>query len=403
MLYNRLHRTRLGYYNERISQAFYLKNSRLEKTMELTQEQIKHILEETHLEQFGLPLLDSGMTVNIDIKGKNVFVMIGIDTDKQNEAEKFRKHAQNAIEKIENTDKVMVVLTAEKTSQPQKTEASSYKPPEPIQGIRHIIAVASGKGGVGKSTIATNIALALQKKGLKIGLLDADVYGPSVPRLTGITGHKAEIIHEDHEEETTDKNSDKRLKKKIRPPEVYNIKVMSMGFLVPEDKAVIWRGPMVSSAVRQLLYDVKWGELDILVVDMPPGTGDAQLTLAQRVPLSGAIIVSTPQNIALADAKKGVEMFRKVDIPILGMIENMSIFICPNCGHESHIFGYEGTKREAEKLQCELLGNIPLNPEIRETSDMGTPLTVGNNDNDISIIFDDIADKVLQKLGNRDE
>ncbi len=249
--------------------------------------------------------------------------------------------------------------------------------------VKHVIAVASGKGGVGKSTVAANLALALETEGLKVGLMDADVYGPSVPRLMGITGNRLE-------------SGDNG---KIKPLEVYGIKVMSMGFLINEETPMIWRGPMVAKAVRQFLYDVDWSELDVLVVDMPPGTGDAQLTLAQKVPLSGAVIVSTPQDIALVDARKGLEMFRKVGVPVLGMVENMSYFICPECGHESHIFGHDGAKKEAENIDCEFLGAIPLHREIRETSDLGTPVTVQDPESEYAKIFRDMAIKIIARLG----
>ncbi len=227
-----------------------------------------------------------------------------------------------------------------------------------VPGVKSIIAVASGKGGVGKSTVAVNLALGLAKLGLKTGLLDADIYGPSVPRLLAI-----------REKPRSDG-------KKLMPIEKFGLKVMSIGFLVDEDKPMIWRGPMVQSAITQMLGDVEWAPLDVLVVDMPPGTGDAQLTLAQRVPLKGAIIVSTPQDLALIDARKGLAMFRKVAVPVLGIVENMSTFFCPNCGHESHIFGHGGARATARDLGCDFLGEIPLVPSIRETSDAGTPIVV---------------------------
>jgi ATP-binding protein involved in chromosome partitioning len=230
-----------------------------------------------------------------------------------------------------------------------------------VPGVRSIVAVASGKGGVGKSTTATNLALALSSLGLKVGILDADIYGPSQPRMLGISGRP-----------------DSPDGKILNAMENYGVKCMSMGFLVPEDTPMIWRGPMVQSALQQMLRDVVWGELDILVVDMPPGTGDAQLTMAQQVPLTGSIIVSTPQDIALLDARKGLNMFRKVDVPVLGIIENMSVFVCPNCGHESHIFSHGGAKEVADQLGVDFLGDIPLDIEIRETSDSGQPIVVSH-------------------------
>ena len=243
-----------------------------------------------------------------------------------------------------------------------------------MPGVSHILAVASGKGGVGKSTVAVNLALALPRHGLQVGMLDADIYGPSLPRMLGITGKP---------EATPDK--------RLMPMERYGIKAMSMGFIVAEDTPMIWRGPMVIGALEQMLRDVDWGELDVLVVDMPPGTGDAQLTMAQRVPLAGAVIVSTPQDIALIDARKGLNMFRKVDVPVLGIVENMSYFICPNCGHESHIFGHGGARREAEKLGTDFLGEVPLHIAIRETSDAGTPIVVEQPDSPQAQAFKRIA------------
>jgi len=253
-----------------------------------------------------------------------------------------------------------------------------------VPGVRSIVAVASGKGGVGKSTTATNLALALAIRGLKVGVLDADIYGPSQPRMLGISGKP----------QSPDG-------KTLTPMENYGVKCMSMGFLVPEDSPMIWRGPMVQSALQQMLRDVDWGELDVLVVDMPPGTGDAQLTMAQQVPLAGAVIVSTPQDIALIDAKKGLNMFRKVDIPVLGIIENMSTFVCPHCNHESHIFGHGGARREAEKLGMIFLGEIPLDIEIRETSDDGRPVVVSHPDGPQAQRYLEIAEAVWAQISAR--
>jgi ATP-binding protein involved in chromosome partitioning len=250
-----------------------------------------------------------------------------------------------------------------------------------VPGVKHIVAVASGKGGVGKSTVAVNLALGLVAEGKRVGLLDADIYGPSVPRMMGIKGKP---------EPTNDK--------RLRPMEAYGLKCMSMGFLVPEDSPMIWRGPMVIGALEQLLRDVAWGELDVLIVDMPPGTGDAQLTMAQRVPLAGAVIVSTPQDIALLDARKGINMFKKVEVPLLGIVENMSTFVCPNCNHESHIFGHGGAKAEAEKIGVECLGEIPLHIAIRETSDAGTPITATQPDSPQAKAYRKIAARLWEKL-----
>src|SRR5262249_53783180 len=249
-----------------------------------------------------------------------------------------------------------------------------------LEGIGAVIAVASGKGGVGKSTVAANLAVALGRLGKQVGLLDADIYGPSVPRLLGLSGKP-----------TSDG-------KKISPMAVFGLKAMSIGLLVDEATPMIWRGPMVMSALTQLLGDVAWAPLDILVVDMPPGTGDAQLTMAQRVPLAGAVIVSTPQDLALIDARKGLAMFERTQVPVLGIVENMSTFICPNCGHESHIFGHGGAHAIADRLKVPFLGEIPLVPSIRETSDLGVPIVASQPDSPEGRAFLAIAQKISEKI-----
>ena len=253
---------------------------------------------------------------------------------------------------------------------PQGPEAAA------VPGVKHIVAVASGKGGVGKSTTAVNLALGFQANGLKAGILDADIYGPSQPRLLGITGHP-ETLDEKH----------------LKPMEGFGLEVMSMGFMIKESDPVIWRGPMVVSALTQMLRGVAWGDLDVLVIDMPPGTGDVQLTIAQQVPMSGAIIVSTPQDLALIDARKGLNMFRKVKVPVLGIIENMSYFLCPSCGERSDIFGHGGAGTEAEKIGVPFLGEIPLHMDIRATSDAGTPIVASEPEGPHAQIFKDIASK----------
>lgn len=250
-----------------------------------------------------------------------------------------------------------------------------------MPGIAAIIAVASGKGGVGKSTTAVNIALGLAANGLKVGVLDADIYGPSMPKLLGIHGRP----------ETVDG-------KILKPMQNYGLKVMSMGFLVDEETPMIWRGPMVMSALTQMLREVEWGPLDVLVVDMPPGTGDAQLTMAQQVPLAGAVIVSTPQDLALIDARKGLNMFKKVDVPLLGIVENMSYFVAPDTGKRYDIFGHGGARKEAERLGVTFLGEVPLEMGIRESSDAGTPVTVARPDSVEAKTYRDIATKVWERL-----
>jgi len=279
---------------------------------------------------------------------------------------------------------VTAVLTAHE--EPRSAPAGQGRGPQPgakpsgIPGVASIIAVASGKGGVGKSTVAVNLALGLSRLGLKTGLLDADIYGPSVPRLLAITNKP-----------DSDGN-------KLQPIEKFGIKAMSMGFLVAEDTPMIWRGPMVQSALTQMLNDVAWAPLDVLVIDMPPGTGDAQLTIAQRVPLKGAVIVSTPQDIALIDARKGLAMFRKTEVPVLGIVENMSVFVCPQCGHESHIFGHGGARDTAMALGAPFLGEIPLVPSIRETSDAGTPIVALKPESAEAQAFLALAAEVAQRI-----
>jgi ATP-binding protein involved in chromosome partitioning len=337
-----------------------------------------------------------GMVSGLIVKDGNVGFAIEVDPRQGAAMEPLRKAAEKAVHDLDGVTSVTAVLTAERATphtahqsgQPVQSGAAKAPAGQPkgpggsmIPGIRSIVAVASGKGGVGKSTVTTNLALGLAQLDLKVGILDADIYGPSQPRMLGISGRPTSPDG-----------------KTLNPMENYGLKCMSMGFLVAEDTPMIWRGPMVQSALQQMLRDVAWGELDILVVDMPPGTGDAQLTMAQQVPLSGAVIVSTPQDIALLDARKGLNMFRKVDVPVLGIVENMSLFICPNCGHESHIFSHGGARREAERLGMEFLGEIPLDIEIRETSDSGRPVVVSRPEAPNAQAFLAIATRVWEKV-----
>jgi len=281
------------------------------------------------------------------------------------------------------------VLTAERApggrpgAGPPPTLGASQRPAAPalVPGVKSIIAVASGKGGVGKSTTAVNLAMGLAAIGQRVGLLDADIYGPSVPRMTGITGRPSATEGQ-----------------KLRPMESHGVKVMSMGFLVDEDAPMIWRGPMVQSALQQMLGDVLWGELDVLVVDMPPGTGDAQLTMAQKVPLAGAVIVSTPQDIALLDARKAINMFRKVDVPVLGIVENMSYFCCPNCGHRTEIFAHGGARACAAQYGVDFLAEIPLDVEVRTTSDAGRPIVATDPQHPLAEAYRGLALTVRDKI-----
>jgi len=306
-------------------------------------------------------------------------------------AEPLRQACQEAVEKLPGVLSVTAVLTAHsETPQPGHDHHHGHDhghsrrqappPAQGIPGVKSVIAVASGKGGVGKSTVAVNLALALAQQGLKVGLLDADIYGPSVPRLLDLNERPQGIDG------------------KFVPIEKYGIKAISIGLFLEEDQATIWRGPMVQSALVQMINDGLWAPLDVLVIDMPPGTGDVQLTIAQRLPLKGAVIVSTPQDIALIDARRGIAMFRKTQVPVLGIVENMSTYICPNCGHESHIFGHGGARETAEKLGEAFLGEIPLNTAIRLTSDGGKPIVAAAPDSPEARAFLLIAEQVAAKI-----
>jgi ATPases involved in chromosome partitioning len=345
-------------------------------------------------------IVDLGMVSDIFISDGKAYFSINVPAERAKELEPLRAAAERAVKGIEGVKGALVTLTAEKKAgtpnpapqpsrpQPHGHAGHAHGPAQPrpakadIPGIKTIIAVASGKGGVGKSTTAVNLALAMKANGLKVGILDADVYGPSMPRLLGISGRPQQI--------------ENRI---IVPMENYGIKAMSMGFLVDEGTAMIWRGPMVQSALMQMLREVAWGELDVLVVDMPPGTGDAQLTMAQQVPLTGAVIVSTPQDLALIDARKGLNMFRKVEVPVLGIVENMSYFIAPDTGARYDIFGHGGAKAEAEKIGVPFLGEVPLTIAIRETSDAGTPVVVSDPDGPQARVYREIAAKVWENAG----
>lgn len=261
--------------------------------------------------------------------------------------------------------------------------SDQQQPVKLLSGVKNVVAVASGKGGVGKSTTATNLAVALAQQGLKVGLLDADIYGPSAPRMMGLAGQRPEVDVET---------------KQIYPLENFGVKVMSIGFLIEEDQAMVWRGPMVAGALTQLMRDVAWGELDVMVVDMPPGTGDAQLTLSQQVKVSGSVIVTTPQDIALIDCRKGIEMFNKVHVPILGIVENMSVFCCPECGHQSPIFDVGGAEKLAQQYQVEVISQVPLNMQIREKGDAGAPIVAADPESAESVVYQQMAQTVAAKL-----
>jgi len=364
-----------------------------ESMADVTEQQVREALATVIVPGDGESLIALGMISGIAVKDRNVQFSIEIDPARAEEMEKVRIAAETAVNAVPDVLSVTAILTAESTSSRSGAapgnQPGAEAPPRPGRksgpsGIAHIIAVASGKGGVGKSTTAVNLALALKQLGLKIGMLDADVFGPSQPRMLGISGRP--------------ESADGKI---LEPMENFGIKAMSIGFLVAEDQPVVWRGPMVMGALQQMLSDVNWGELDVLVVDMPPGTGDAQLTMAQNVPLAGAVIVSTPQDIALIDARKGLNMFRKVDVPVLGIIENMSLYICPNCGHEAHIFGHGGARTEADKLGVDFLGEIPLDIEIRTHADGGNPIVEAEPDGPHALVYKKIATAVWEKLSGQ--
>ncbi|MBX3530939.1 MAG: Mrp/NBP35 family ATP-binding protein [Rhizobiaceae bacterium] len=384
--------------------------------MAVTQQAVVEKLSTIKGPDFEGDIVSLGLVSDIFIADGKVFFSITVPAARAQELEPLRAAAERAVKSLPGVTGAVVALTAEKkgggmeaapsprpTARPAPKPATAPARPgghahhghaapaqqQPgqhagrrgVPGIEAIIAVASGKGGVGKSTTAVNLALGLRELGLKVGMLDADIYGPSQPRLLGIKG------------KPTTKDG-----KILQPMERHGLKAMSIGFLVEEETPMIWRGPMVQSALNQMLREVEWGLLDVLVVDMPPGTGDAQLTMAQQVPLAGAVIVSTPQDLALIDARKGLNMFKRVDVPLLGIVENMSYFIAPDTGKRYDIFGHGGARREAEKLGVPFLGEVPLTMDVRESSDAGEPVVVSDPDGPQAKVYRGIAQKVLERL-----
>ena len=341
----------------------------------------------------GVPLPGTGVLSDVVASDGKVFFSITVDAAEVKNWEPVRKRAEEVVRALPGVQSALVALTAER-----KAGAASARPPQgaratPVRGaprgeslqgvpgVAAIIAVASGKGGVGKSTTAVNLALGLSALGLKVGILDADIYGPSLPKLLAIRERPQTLGGT-----------------RLKPITRYGLTVMSIGFLIDEETAMIWRGPMVISALTQMLREVEWGTLDVMVVDMPPGTGDAQLTMAQQVPLKGAVIVSTPQDLALIDARRGVSMFKRVNVPVLGIVENMSYFLCPRCGTRSDIFGHGGARHEAERLGVPFLGEVPLHMAIREKSDAGLPVVATEPDSAHAQIYREIAAKVRDQL-----
>jgi ATP-binding protein involved in chromosome partitioning len=332
----------------------------------------------------GADVVARGMIKGLQVKNGHIAFAVEVDAKEAGKFEPLRKQCEDAVFAMPGVLSVTAVLTAHQAA-PQQARGNGGAPQSQkkgVPGVRAILAVASGKGGVGKSTTAVNLAMAFARSGMRVGLMDADIYGPSIPKMMGLSGKP-------------DATPDGQ---KVVPKEAFGVKCMSIGFLVPDDTPMIWRGPMVMSAVQQLLYEVLWGDLDVLVVDLPPGTGDAQLTMAQHVPITGAVVISTPQDVALLDVRKGLNMFRKVDVPVFGVVENMSYFLCPSCGHRAEIFGHGGAEQTAREMNAEFLGEIPLHLSIREHADAGTPIVMAAPDSEHATIYQAIAGKLADKI-----
>ncbi len=344
----------------------------------------------------GGDIVAAGRIEAIDLRGSLVQVTLLTARDQAGPMEAVCREVEAVLAAVPGITNATAILTAHRPAPPAAAPAKPAhshapdparkgKPPLLLPDIGAIIAVASGKGGVGKSTVAVNLAVSMARQGLRVGLLDADIYGPSLPRMLGLN-RRPEVRGD-----------------QMQPLDAWGLKAMSIGFLVEEEAPMIWRGPMVMGALEQMLGQVTWGRLDILVIDMPPGTGDAQLTIAQRVSLSGAVIVSTPQDIALLDARRGVKMFEKTNVPVLGIVENMSFFQCPNCGHQTDIFGHGGAKAEAHRIGADFLGEIPLLLDIRTASDDGQPIVAKSPDSEAARAFDTIAKAVWGKVSGKQQ
>ncbi|MEO1138527.1 MAG: iron-sulfur cluster carrier protein ApbC [Pseudomonadota bacterium] len=346
--------------------------------MSVTRESVLAALKTVNDPVSGDDIVSAGVTRGLNVEGGTVRFVLEIDPAKAEIYESARAACEVAVQGLDGVAEVSAVLTAHSTKAPppdlkpqRKAEPTG---PQSVPGVDHIIAIASGKGGVGKSTVSANLACALAAEGRRVGLLDADVYGPSQPRMLGVSGRPASPDG-----------------KTILPMRNHGVTMMSLGLMTNEDQAVVWRGPMLMGALQQMLMQVQWGALDCLLVDLPPGTGDVQMTLAQKATVDGAIVVSTPQDVALLDARKGIDMFNQLNVPVLGMIENMSTHICSNCGHEEHVFGHGGVKAEAEKMGVPLLAEVPLHIDIRLAADSGAPIVVSKPDAAQSQAFRDIA------------
>jgi len=346
----------------------------------VTRERVLEALKQITDPVSGSDIVSAGITRGLNVDGETVRFVLEIDPAKSQAYEPVRDAAEAAVQALGASD-ISAILTAHSTKAPpdlKPQKKAEPQGPERVPGVQHIIAIASGKGGVGKSTVSANLACALAAEGRRVGLLDADVYGPSQPRMLGVSGRPASPDG-----------------KTILPMRNHGVTMMSIGLMTNEDQAVVWRGPMLMGALQQMLMQVQWGALDVLLVDLPPGTGDVQMTLAQKTVVDGAIIVSTPQDVALLDARKGIDMFTQLNVPVLGMIENMSTHICSNCGHEEHVFGHGGVKAECDKLGVPLLAEVPLHLDIRMASDGGAPIVVSKPEAQQSQAFRDIAKQMV--------
>ncbi len=344
----------------------------------INKDDVLNALREVNYPGFSRDIVSFGIVQSIDVSASNINIKLAVRTNDDSICQQLEKEVTGFLSK--KFDNFTIKVQAEQQAPPKFQAQDENKKEQYLSTAKYKIAVASGKGGVGKSTVAVNLAVALAKIGLKVGLLDADIYGPSIPLMLGV---KEQPYYDG---------------KKLHPIEKFGVQLMSLGFLVDNNEAVIWRGALVHRALQQLMTDVKWPDLDVILFDMPPGTGDAQLTLSQSVALDGAIIVSTPQNVALLDAVKGVNMFRKVNVPILGIIENMSYFVCPKCGERTDIFSYGGAKRECERLNTNLLGEIPIDAEIRIGGDEGKPIVSKSPENPQTKAFLELAKNVKKQL-----
>lgn len=350
----------------------------------LTPDDVLHALKDVEDPEIRKPLVDLGMIRNVRVCDGIVAFEVQLTTPACPLKSKIEEDCRSAVMQMPGVKEVNIEWSSQ-------VPQSRPREKQPLPGVKHVVAVASGKGGVGKSTVAVNLAAALADSGAKVGLLDADIYGPSLPLMLDI--NQRPLVQPVRDEATGEDT------KKMLPPEKYGLKLMSLGFLAAADSPVMWRGPMVATAVRQMLFDTHWGELDYLVVDLPPGTGDAQISLAQIVPLSGVVIVMTPQDVALTIATKALHMFQHLDIPILGIVENMASFICPNCDHESDIFGHTGAgQRAASELGVRFLGRVPLDPRIVTDSDAGTPTFLADRDSRPAEAYRTIASEAAAEI-----